>query len=62
MRPDGGSRGFPPPSGPGPEQGAIRFQRDLDESRRVEARLPWKQLVASALVAVVVAARYLWFA
>ncbi len=52
-----------PVSARGPDGGgSARFLGELAESRRAEGRLPWKQLAASALVAAVVVARYLWFA
>lgn len=49
----------PPSSSSDPD--AERFERDLAESRRIERRLPWKELLAFALVAGLLVARSLWF-
>ena len=51
------------PSSPGPDPStdAERFEQELAASRRIERRLPWKELLALSLVVALLVARSLWF-
>lgn len=40
--------------------GPVSFDDQLAADQRVEGRLPWKQLIALALVVAVVIVRVLW--
>ena len=52
---------LPDPETGDPSSDAERFERDLARSRRIERRLPWKELLAFALVVALLVARSLWF-
>jgi hypothetical protein len=48
-------------SDPDHPSAASSFEEQLAADQRVEDRLPWKELAALALVAVVIVVRALWW-